>query len=109
MSFLFISASFDILAALSISCIFSSVFQASENSPVQTFPEQLSNSFIPIKFKVWETFPSNYEYFNCQSSRLLFLLENFKIIKMKTLVLVVGSNMEIKKMHFFEFVYDRVA
>ena len=46
LNFLFISAFFDILASLSIPAFFQAAFQADENPPGLTFPEQLSNVII---------------------------------------------------------------
>ena len=81
---------------------FQAAFQADENPPVYTFPEQLSNLIIKIKFNIWGTFLSNYKYFSCQSSCLSLLLEVCKNhYKRENILSAVASNAE---MHFFEFV-----
>ena len=46
LGFLFISASVNILASLSVSRVFQAAFQVDENAPAQAFLEQLSNLII---------------------------------------------------------------
>ena len=40
---------------------FPTLFQAHENPPAQTFPVELSNLIIEIKFNMWGIFLSNYK------------------------------------------------
>ena len=72
--FLFISASFDILASLSISHVFSSGFPGRRKSSCLDIPRTIFKCDY-LRFNLWGTFPSNNKYFSCQSNCLLLLLE----------------------------------
>ena len=71
LSFLFISAFFDILARLSIS----RVFQGRRKSSWLDIPRTVVKCDYINEFNVRETFLSYYKHFSCLSSCLLLLLE----------------------------------
>ena len=103
LSFLFISAFFDILARLSIS----RVFQGRRKSSWLDIPRTVVKCDYMNEFNVRETFLSYYKHFSCLSSCLLLLLEVRKYHYRKENS-SFGSSKQGRET-LFKFIYERLS